>query len=173
MNFGVNREWIPYILAGPVIFIYLTLMLNYFLRRGKKNIDYDALAEEESAANSARKKRIDDEYFIVPDLGALPFTGRFAEETAVKKFGALPMVYFGEGKTNNELKLAYGVANLEEIMRMEDNHREFIRSMITWAEALLGAGMNADAEIILNETIRLKSDFKKSRTLLEEIKRKS
>ena len=155
---------------GLVVIIFLTVMLNFFLARNKSNrIDYDSLMEEESNANRARRRDIGPEHFVRPDLDKLPFTGFSNEEAEVKKRGSLPMIRFDKNLSNNELKYMFGVANLDEITRMEENFTEFIRAMIIWAEEFVSRGVYDNAEAVLNETIKLKSELSKSYTLLADI----
>jgi len=155
---------------GLVAIIFLTVMMNFFLAHNKSNrIDYDSLMEEESNANRARRKDIGPEHFVKPDLDKLPFTGFSNEEAEVKKRGSLPMIRFDKNLNNNELKYMFGVANLDEITRMEENFTEFIRAMFKWAEELVSHGVYDNAVIVLNETVRLKSELSKSYTLLADI----
>ena len=159
-----------YFSVGLVIIVYLTVMLNFFLSRNKsKRIDYGKIFDEESRANAARKKEIGDEFRVAPDFGALPSGRGSPEEETALKAGRLPMMNFGKSMTNNELKLAYGAANLENITRMEENYDGFIRAMIDWAKALTAENEPADAEAVLNETVRLRSGHSGSYTLLADI----
>jgi len=163
-----------YIPAGLIIIVYLTVMLNFFLARNKsRRTDYGAFMDEESAANSARKREIDPRYLVAPDIGALPFSGGLAEEDEVKKTAGLPMIRFDKALTNNELKLMYGAASLGEITGMEENYARFITAMLSWAGALIGICDYSGAEAVLNETVRMGSDFSRSYTLLADIRRVS
>ena len=163
---------------GLILVILFTLVLNFFIARSKsKAVDYDAISEEERRANSSRRKEIPAELYIIPDLDKLPFnkfTGPGYEDAAaaaeaVNKKSSRPMIKFDKSMTNNEIKLMFGVANLEEVAVMEENYTDFIRAMIRWAEILFSRGEYIDAGAVLLETVRLKSDFSKSYTLLADV----
>jgi len=161
---------------GLVAVVGLTVLLNILIARGKsKQTDYGAISEDERLANQARRKDIGPEAFVKPDLTELPFdiqnqNAEAAEAAeAVKMAAALPMVRFDGDLTNNDLKYMYGVSNLDYITDMEENYRAFIAAMLGWAESLINAGEDAGAESVLNETLRLKSDFSKCYTLLADI----
>ena len=163
---------------GVTTVIVFTVLLNIFLTKNKKKkIDYNKLAKKELEANSARRKDISPECFIEPNLLILPFSKYENSECAqvrdalsyVKELSIYPMIKFDKHLNNNEIKLMFGVANLEDVAIFEENYTDFLNGMIRWAEKLIKIEEFIDAETILKETIRMKSDFSKSYTLLADI----
>ena len=159
-----------------VAVIGLTIILNVLIARGKsRQTDFDAISEEERLANQARRREIGPEVFVKPELDKLPFdiqcwNAVVAEAAgAVKQTAVLPMLRFDNDVSNNDLKYMYGVSNLDYITGMEENYRAFIAAMLGWAESLINAGEDSGAESVLNETLRLKSDFSGCYTLLAGI----
>ena len=164
---------------GMIVVIALTVILNIIIARSKsREFNYDAVVEAERRANAARRRDIDPELFITPDIDALPFKEygqkpeyepvRFAAAEA-KEMSALPMIKTAKDMTNNDIKLKFGVANLEDVAIMEENYNYFIAAMLKWAEELIALREYADAETVLKETVRIGSDFSKSYTLLADV----
>jgi len=160
---------------GLIVVVGLTVLLNVLIARGKpKQTQTDTLMEEERLANRARKREIGADVLVTPDLNKLPF-GKHTGHTAVtaaadaaRAAAAQPMARF-DGMSNNDLKLMYGVSNLDTIIGMEESCRRFITAMIRWAEELVAIGDRQSAEAVLNETVRLRSDFAAGYILLTDI----
>ena len=132
--------------------------------------------EEEMEANAARKKDIEPEFFYYPTLDSLPLhedaDGEIKKkQEIVKKHANLTMIYFPKKPTNLELKKAYGRANLEKITGYEENYSRYISSLVSWANALIengGEGQKDDAINILENTVKLGSEFSKTYMLLAD-----
>lgn len=166
------------------LFIALVIIVNIMLARGNKTSKpLDSLIEEERLANSARKKEISAELYVEVSKDILPFSEYNkndphytqllrAQENAAKKLN-LRMLKLPGGMKNNDVKIAFGIANFEHVVAMEENYNDCVRALILWADALINAEMLMDAETILTETLNMKSDFSKSYTLLCDIYLKS
>lgn len=162
------------------LFIALVIFVNVMLARGNKTSKpIDSLIEEERLANSARKKEIPAELYVKVNKDILPFSEynknnphyaqlSRAQESAAKKIN-LRMLKLPGGMKNNDIKFAFGIANFEHVVAMEENHNDCVRALIHWAEGLIKAEILTDAETILTETLNMKSDFSKSYTLLCDI----
>ena len=169
-----------YFTIGLFAVLFLVFLLNLLLSRNKNGraTDIDEAFEEDRLANSSRKKDIGDEFFVKPDIKKLPFSeydvpGRDAEAASraaaeVEKLAKLPMIKFSRELSNNEIKMMFGAANLEGVTGYEENYSDFTLAMIRWAEALINMGEYADAALVLEETVRMGSDFSKSYTLLAD-----
>lgn len=162
------------------IFIAIVITVNLKLaKRNKTSELFDSLIEEERLANSARKKEIPAELYVKANKDILPFSEynksepNYAQltrtmESAAKKVD-LRMLKLPPDMKNNDIKFAFGIANFEHVVAMEENYNDCVRSLINWADGLIKAEMLNEAETVLTETLRLKSDFSKSYTLLCDI----
>ena len=150
---------------GLIVVVGFTVLLNVLIARGRrKQPPFDALLEDERLANRARRREIGPDVFVTPDLTNLPFDKHIGHAAvaeaaeAARAAASHPMARF-DGVANNYLKLMYGVANLDAIIEMEESCRRFITALIHWAEELTAIGDRPAAEVVLNETVRLRSDF--------------
>lgn len=169
----------------PVIFVAFAafgLFIFYNMKKGTIGpSSFQVYLDEEAKANFARKKNIDSSVYVTPDISSLPFKDALdaaqyprliARQKDVKEKAGKKMVNFETPPTNKELKLRYGMANLENITTFEDNYRKYIHSLLSWAEALLDYGFENDAALVLEHSISFGSDFRKSYMLLGDIYKK-
>ncbi|MDR1688078.1 MAG: hypothetical protein LBS21_05645 [Clostridiales bacterium] len=135
--------------------------------------------EDERLANAARKKDIPEEIRVYVNKEALPFAEyesgnpKYAplirvQKAAEAKIG-LEMLKLPHGMNNIDIKLAYGVSQFEYVVRLEENYENCVMALIFWAEQLYKAEMFTQAEDVLKESIRIKSDHSKSYTMLCDI----
>lgn len=162
------------------IFIILVIILNIKLAKtNKTKKTSDAFIEVERLANSARKKEIPGEIYVHVNKDILPLEEynkdepyyhqlTRAQESVIKKIDQ-KMLKLPVGMNNNDIKLAYGIANFEHVVTMEECYENCIKALINWAETLLKSERAAQAEAVLLETINLKSDYSKNYTLLCDI----
>ena len=73
------------------------------------------------------------------------------------------------GKTNTDLKLEYGVANLSELTIYENNFHTLCREIINLAKALIDNGYEKEAVSFLEFGIRSRSDLSANYVMLAEI----
>jgi len=159
----------------PVIFFWLALLFAAVLwwRFRKRGNSIAELIEDERAANDTRKRSLEEELFYSPDLSVLPFHDNagdalLAVQDNVRACAGRKMIRFGKPMKNIELKRAYGVGNLEAIAQYEENYHRYCRSLISWSEGLIANGFDKDGMDVLEETVRLGSEYKKSFTLLAD-----
>lgn len=168
---------------GETLILFHAIMLTAFAgycihilsKRARKKMEArsEAFLKREMEANTTRKKEIEPELFFTPDTSGLPFR-EYAEneksltrrQNNVKKYASKKMLRFKQPYNNTELKLRYGIANLENIIQYESNANAYIYALIEWSQALLDSPYHDDAETILQESIRLGSDYSKSYLLL-------
>ena len=81
------------------------------------------------------------------------------------------MIKFDEQISNTDLKFKYGFSNLETITIYEEHYNSYMQTLVEWAKMLFERNNLSDAEIILNEAIRLKCDLSKAYMLLIDIYR--
>ena len=77
------------------------------------------------------------------------------------------------GITNTELKLQYGVANLDTLIKYDQNYTTLARTLQVWAEKLYKESYEAEARTILEFAVSTHTDVSGSYKLLTEIYQKS
>jgi len=166
--------------GAGAIFLFLVLILNIFIWRSKKATKpFEKFLEDGRRANLARKKDIPEELYVYVDTQALPFEEydnglpnyqslTRAKESALKK-AERPMLKLPYGMQNNDIKIAFGAANFENVVSKEENYNQCIRALLLWAGELIKVKRFKQAQDVLNETVRLKSDLSQSYTMLFDI----
>ena len=130
----------------------------------------DELLDADMEANSARRREVEEEYFYAAQIDSLPVRDNAEGDVAKKQEHVLncaqqKMVHFPQKMSNIELKNAYGVANLEKVTGFEENYNRYVMALVDWADALLetgGVNEKADAIAILESTVALGSEFRKT-----------
>ena len=74
-------------------------------------------------------------------------------------------------KTNTELKLEYGLANLNILTAYEQNFNTLCQTLLSYATALMQAEQNAAAQTVLEYGIEIGSDMSQNFLLLADLYR--
>ena len=164
------------IMIGSLIFMAIvSAILILGPRIGSRNRykKWNDYLEEDKAANTARRRDVEPEFFYTPDIDSLPINDDAEEKIKEKQEKVIrcaenTMVLFPEKRTNIELKKAYGVANLEKVVGYEENYQRYISALIEWAEALIEHNNSEDAAEILEKTVEMGSEFRKTYTHLAD-----
>lgn len=163
-----------------ITFVSATIALQVMLRKENNGFakKLDNLMDDERKANLTVKKNIDANIFIEPDITKLPFK-EYSDtpenqkliniQNLVKRKAELKMVKFDKTVTNTDLKLKFGMNNLENITFYEEHYNSYVKALNDWAEILIKINNISDAEIILKETIDFRSDLSSSFIMLAEI----
>lgn len=159
----------------PVMLIFVILvcvLLQYKIRHNTKDeVDRNAeFWERERRANTARKKNIDElPYITVPEC--LPYHEDESDpevrsvEEQVRKLSGVKMLRL-TGLSNTDLKLAYGVANLNTLSACDENYARFIRCLNKWGRLLAARGEIENARKVLSLAVSVGSDIEESYVLL-------
>ncbi|MCL2874237.1 MAG: hypothetical protein FWE29_04815 [Defluviitaleaceae bacterium] len=159
--------WINYILLtltlAFIVWLHISMMMGRKKNNSKKISD---IAYEESEANFARKKPLPDDFYFQPDISDLPVKD-YADpkcKAAVKQARVLKlvnakMIRLPSSMTNLEIKMDYGVANLETVTNGEEVYQGFLEALLSWAGVLSDNGDNEDAKKILEKAIELGCDI--------------
>jgi len=152
------------------IFIWL------FMKFTTKNLNNktDEFIERERQANSTRKKPLDDLEYINVDIADFTFTDieqneqlseyqKRLEQLSTQKIVNLT------GITNTDLKLTYGVANLNLLMEYDQNFTSLCRTVYDFGNALNNMGYIDYAIKVLESGISYKTDISANYTLLAEL----
>ena len=163
--------------AGVILGVAaFTVGMMIYIGNKRRDKSIDKLLQDDMVANFARSRDLEPEYFYTPDLSVLPIRDD-AQNDILKKQSQLVgtsnlrMVRFPQKMGNIELKSKYGPANLEKIAGYEENYTRYISALLGWAEALLDHGgrqEKADAIAILENTVLLGSDYRKTYKLLAD-----
>ena len=165
------------IVAGVILGIAgIVIAVMMFIGNKRRGNSISRLLEEDMNANYTRSREIEPENFFTPDLSCLPIrdtaTGIILKkQEMVIGSSSKKMVYFSKKMSNIELKSKYGLATFDKITGYEENYTRYISALISWAEALLDDGgyqQKKDAIIILENTVSLGSDYRKTYKLLAD-----
>lgn len=123
----------------------------------------DAFWAREQEANTTRKKDLSSLHYITIPYEALPFRENADEETLyvqkeLKKLSAAKIVNFS-GRSNTDLKLEYGTANLTELSIYDQNYTVLARTLNKWGQLLLNNGQKQDAQTVLEYAVSIGSDI--------------
>ena len=166
------------VLSAFILFAVVVLIMNLIMRsRGRHyKKEFNDYLEAEQKANFAPKQAIDEALFFHPDLNKYPLWNidsenepllAKAQETVIHK-ASLKMLHFDPPRTNLELKMAFGLANLENITLFEEHYNQFMRALVDWAEALKTAGNDGHMEQVLLAAIQDGCDLSKAYTMLAD-----
>ncbi|MCL2355530.1 MAG: hypothetical protein FWC70_00030 [Defluviitaleaceae bacterium] len=160
--------------VGVNIFFWILLpvaIITFFLlsrRHTKKQEEVKArfLAEEE-AANAVRKREIEPELFFTPNLSALPPVPA-GDPHRVERSAKRTMIRFAKPLTNLELKMQYGLAQIEAIAQYEENFIEYLKSLTKWGTEI-AAESPFDAVEILQTVVESGGEFRDAYKTLADI----
>lgn len=151
----------------------LSIAIAVNIRKNKKTqaaIEQDFWARER-AANSTRRKSLDDLEYIRLPMERFPMT-LLAEVPKVEDYKQiiltlkdLPIVNF-TGISNTELKLRYGAPNIDLLAQYDQNYTLLVRTIQQWAQALYDAGYVEEACQMLEFSVSTGTDISGTYRLL-------
>lgn len=157
-------------------FIVFCLWLGFQLKRQRKTEkkQMDSFWARENAANNTRKQPLDDLEYITIPLNFLPV--HTLEENAevaecvrlLSDLNSQKIVNL-TGLSNTDLKLRYGVANLNFLSDCDQNYTVLARTLQKWATILYDAGYTEEAKSILEFAVSTKTDISTTYALLSKI----
>lgn len=157
-----------------LIMIFI-LFLTYKIKSSDRQIrEASAMFwENESKANATRKQSLDSIALITIPLDQLPIMEHANDEilacqNEIQRLAGTKIAHLSD-KSNTELKLAYGAANLEILTEYDQNYTELLRALYNWGYQLCEAGFNTEAISVLEFGISCGTDISKHYTLLAEI----
>ena len=146
-------------------FIWAVLFSIYKLKRASRGrqATFTEFVNEEREANAARRQDIDASLYFTPDLSLIPLRqdGSKQEEN-LAKIAKRTMIRFPERVSNTALKKRYGPSQLELITQYEENYNDYISALIDLAQSHAESGSKQDALRILEYTLELGSEYRKS-----------
>lgn len=130
--------------------------------------------ERERAANSTRRKSLDDlPYIKLPmeifPMELLPDVPKVEDyRQVILSLADLPIVNF-TGLTNTELKLRYGAPNINLLTSYDQSYTLLVRTLQQWAQALYDGGYPKEACQLLEFSVSTGTDVSATYRLLSKI----
>ena len=157
------------------LFLFL-LVLGRALKKNTKamNEQEQSFWQRERAANSVRKKPLDDLEYIFLPLEQLP-TAVHSDDAIVQEcLDTLTVLKDSKivnltGITNTDLKLTYGTANITVLTEYDQNYTSLVTTLQKWANKLYELGDTTNAKIVLEYAVSVRSDVTATYLLLAEI----
>lgn len=166
-----------------LLVIIFGIWFNYETRKISK-IEADTKAdfmEKERLANFTRKADIANLDYIVIPLESLPFStaaGCPVKDEILdceKNIIALShkKILNLEGRSNTDIKMEFGVANLQALIQYDDNFSKLSRLLAKWGRMLYETGEYKAAEQVFSYAVKCKCDIEEIFILLAKIYRKN
>ncbi len=157
------------------LFIIICSVLSFFRKRHTRIQEEttDNFWETERRANQTRRQDISGLPYITIPLDKFPI-GIHENDTIKECEATLAELSHKQilnlgSQTNTELKLTYGIANLNALTEYEQNFNTLCQTLITYASALIEIGQQEEAETVLEYGIRIGSDLSQNFLLLADI----
>ena len=128
--------------------------------------------DRENRANSTRKQDISTLDYITIPLDRLPLSPNEDEEVTeyqqtIKDLSTKQILNLS-GKTNTDLKLEYGVANLTILSEYDNNYTTLINTLARWGARLIKLEQIMDAITVLEYGIEVNTDISRNFYMLAE-----
>ena len=127
--------------------------------------------ERERAANSVRKKSLDNLDYIHIPTELLPF-GTSGDNSILQSAEDEVLALKDEkivnftGLTNTDLKLEYGTANITVLSQYDQNYTSLVIALQKWGQELYNQGRFEDAAKVLEFSVKTRSDITATYRLL-------
>lgn len=141
------------------VFLIFIIVLNISLRkqrRSQEEVDRK-FWDRELAANNTRKQDITKLDYITIPSDMIPQNLHTETEQALVELSSKKMLNL-INQTNTDLKLKYGVANLEELSEYEENFTRYIALIPVYANELIDAGQKESAIALLELAVAQHAD---------------
>ena len=135
----------------------------------------DSFLEKEQKANLTRRKDISGLPYITIPLDKFPIG--ICENDSIQEYESTLQTLSDKkilnlgAKTNTELKLEYGLANLNILTEYEQNFNTLCQTLLSYAAALMQEEQNAAAQTVLEYGIEIGSDMSQNFLLLADLYR--
>ncbi len=154
-------------------FIVLIVLFNISSRKVSRKVEQQEADfwEKERAANSVRKKSLENlEYIHIPTQ-LLPFE-TYGENEILRKAEEEILALKDEkivnftGITNTDLKLEYGAANITALTQYDLNYTALVVALQKWGQELYNQGRFEDACTVLEFAVKTRTDISGTYRLL-------
>lgn len=159
-------------LASFLTFILVIFFIMKNQQKKSKDLEAEFWSREERA-NSVRRKPLDDLNYIKIPLEAFP-THLLNDNDEVlecidilESLTSRKIVNF-TGRSNTDLKLEYGTANLEALTEYDQNYTLLVRTLQKWADRLIEGGYNKEAVPLMEFAVSTNTDISRTYYVLAE-----
>lgn len=152
------------------------IVLIFFIMRSQQRKSKDLEAEfwsREARANSVRRKSLDNLNYIKIPLESFP-THLLNDNSEVlecieilESLTSRKIVNF-TGRSNTDLKLEYGTANLEILMEYDQNYTVLVRTLQKWADRLIEGSYLKEAVPLMEFAVSTGTDISRTYYILAE-----
>ncbi len=162
-----------YVLASLIIFV-LVIFHNVRKSGRQQEAQEKIFWERERMANNVRRKSLDGLEYIKIPLEILPLHILAQEESVadclrmINELSMQPIVNL-TGKSNTDLKLEYGTANITALMEYDQNYTLLASTLQQWASLLYNAGYIEETRQILEFAVSTRTDVSGSYDILSDI----
>ncbi len=146
----------------PFFTITMVILIVVFTIGSRRNTAKQQEVEEafwkrEQEANNVRKQDISKLDYITIPLSAFPMNLGTEAEAELARLANEPILNL-TGLSNTDLKLQYGVANLETLSQYDSNYAALVRALNTYSLELLNADRRAEAKAVMEYAISIHAD---------------
>lgn len=146
----------------PFFTIFAVLFIIVFTIGSRKNTAeqekvQEAYWQREREANLVRKQDLDGLDYINIPLQDFPMDLHADCETTLRELSEKKIVNL-TGYSNTDLKLEYGVANLETLSRYDSNFATLVAALAEYSRLLLEADRAGEAQKVLEYAVSVQAD---------------
>jgi Flp pilus assembly protein TadD len=161
------------IIALAILIIFAVILHNTIRKstEAQQSLE-ERFWERERAANFTRRKDISNLNYLTIPLEKIPQNLHTEAENTLVRLSSCQMLNL-TGKTNTDLKLEYGVANLDALSAYDENFTEFVRTVPVYAQELIDAGQISEAQELLELAVSYRADASTIYTTLADLYQQS
>lgn len=149
---------IPFIFVAFLLFLFV-LNMRYRKTNRQQQETEDAFWERERLANATRKQDISNLPYITIPKEIIPSNLPTDSVKALESLSQQQILNL-TGKTNTDLKLEYGVANLEFLSACDERFIDLVNALLDCSKDLLDANRSNEAKQLLEYAVSIQADAK-------------
>lgn len=161
-----------FFLASFLVFI---IMIFFVIRAQQRKIKEQEAEfwSREARANSVRRMPLDDLKYIHIPLEAFPSHLMNDDPEVLEYINTLESLTSRKivnftGKSNTDLKLEYGTANLDVLTEYDQNYTVLVRTLQKWADRLIEGGLQKEAAVLMEFAVSTGTDIGRTYYCLAE-----
>lgn len=146
----------------PFFTVFAVLFIIVFTIGSRKNTAdqekvQEAFWQREREANQVRRQSLDSLHYISIPLSDFPMDLHTDTEDTLRDLSQQKIVNL-TGYSNTDLKLQYGVANLETLSDYDTNFARLVKALADYSRELLDAGRLSEAQTVLEFAVSVQAD---------------
>lgn len=148
---------------GIFLLVIFFIAANTFRTKQQQKELFDRFLQKENEANQTRRQNLDTLSYIHVPLERFPLGRYEAEifsscENSLRALSQTKMLNLN-GQTNTDLKLKYGIANLDTLLEYEKNFNQLCATLNEYGQKLAEQGHTEDARQVLEYAVAIKTDY--------------